>query len=163
MAGRAGCLVAHVILMLCHCHLSSFWSVGPLPFFLPLSFLTTAVTIISTYLWNQKFRGLHTPLQSPPSPLSLYTINVHGSGCQGIVTSMSPVESFATGIKFFWLFDFSKVKLQPRILDPLIFSARRLPWSLDRFSKRALIAWYNFDPSRKHFYKWLHLDVVWHV
>ena len=43
------------------------------------------------------------------------------------------------------------LKLQPHVLDPLIFTAQILPWSLDRLSKRALIGWFNFDPSHKHF------------
>ena len=44
-------------------------------------------------------RFTHTPtIPSLSSSLSLYTINVHGSGCQGIVTYTSLVESFATGI-----------------------------------------------------------------
>ena len=49
---------------------------------------------------------------------------------------------------FYW----SKVNLQPRVLNPLIFAVQRSPWSLDRFSKWALIAWFYFDPGRKRFY-----------
>ena len=69
-----------------------------------------------------------------------------------LVTYMSPVEAFATGVKIFdwqkvclitwssllssWLLDFyRKVKLQPSILDTLIFTVRRWPWPLDRISK----------------------------
>ena len=49
-----------------------------------------------------------------------------------VVTYMSPVEAFVTRIK--------------------IFAVWRWPWSLDRLSRRALIARLNFDPSRKSFY-----------
>ena len=101
-AGRAGCLVAHVILILCHCHLSPFWSVGPPP--LPSPPLPRHCCHHHLYLPTkskiQRFTHIPT-IPSLSSPLSLYTINVHGSGCQGIVTYMSPVESFATGIKIF--------------------------------------------------------------
>ena len=87
---------------------------------------------------------------------------------QGIVTYMSQVEAFATGIKMFdrqkvclivpfwsfWSLDFQwvKVKLLPCVLNPLIFAVWRSPWSLDWLSKRTLIAWFNFDPVCKRFY-----------
>ena len=75
-----------------------------------------------------------------------------------VASYLSPVEAFATRIKIFdrqkvfgclivpsealdrLIFNGSKVKLQPRILDPLIFIVQRLPRSLDQLSKRALIA-----------------------
>ena len=43
----------------------------------------------------------------------------------------------------------SKVRLQPCILDLLI---SQFGGDLDRLSKRALIAWLNFDPGRKCFH-----------
>ena len=54
-----------------------------------------------------------------------------------------------------WSLDFqgSKVKLQPRVLDCWFLAVQRSPWSLDRPPKRALIAWFSFDPGRKRFYR----------
>ena len=90
-----------------------------------------------------------------------------------VVTYMSPVEAFVTAIKMFdrqkvcliaWSFpsealdhlifkgQSQKVKLQLHILDLMILAAQRPPWSLDCPPKRALIAWFNFDPGRKRFY-----------
>ena len=73
---------------------------------------------------------------------------------QGVVIYMSPVEAFATTIKFF---DRQKVCLISRVKGHmhswlLIFSSLEvilIPWSAP---KRALITWFNFDPSRKCFY-----------
>ena len=45
-----------------------------------------------------------------------------------------------------------KVKLQLCIFDPLILAVQRSPWSLDQPPKGALVAWFNFDPSRIRFY-----------
>ena len=100
-AGRAGCLAAHVIL--CQCHL--------LTLLLPLTFLATAVNI---FAYEIRGLGLEVkthpqnflpslisltpytqPLSSPPSPHSHLTHNHY----QGVVTNMSCVEAFATGIK----------------------------------------------------------------
>ena len=57
----------------------------------------------------------------------------------------------------FWgslLLDFqvSKVKLQPHILYYWLSAVWRSPWSFDQSPKRALTAWFNFDPGHKHFY-----------
>ena len=87
---------------------------------------------------------------------------------QRVVTYMSPIEAFATAIKFFdqqkvclivpfwgsWSLDFQgpKVKLQQHVLDRWFLAVWRSPWSLDRPLKRALIAWFSFDPGRKRFY-----------
>ena len=92
---------------------------------------------------------------------------------QVVVTYMSPVEAFNLwpGSRFLlskkcawsldhpfyssWSLDFfyrSKVELEPRVLDLLIFTVQNLTWSLDQLSKRALIAGFNFDPGHKHFY-----------
>ena len=74
---------------------------------------------------------------------------------------MSPVEAFITvifewqkvcfitwlALLKLWLYR-SKVRLQLHILDSLIFTVRRLPWSCDRLSKRALITWFYFDLGR---------------
>ena len=84
------------------------------------------------------------------------------------VTCMLPVEAFATGVRIFkqqevclivhskglerLILYRSKVELEPHNLDHLIFAVWRWPWFLDWFSKRALIAWFNFDPSHKRFY-----------
>ena len=83
---------------------------------------------------------------------------------------MSPVEAFAIAIKLLigkkcawsldhsfwgsWRLDFqgSKVKLQPHILDYWFLAVWRSPQSLDWPPKRALIAWFNFDPGHKRFY-----------
>ena len=91
---------------------------------------------------------------------------------QGVVTYMLPVEvlicdrdeSFwsAQVCWIAWLFGsealdcwiFEKVKGQIAAAHSWSddFAARRLPWSLDQPPKRALIAWFNFDPCHKHFY-----------
>ena len=88
-----------------------------------------------------------------------------------------PVQAFATSVKSFdcsWLLDCSSLKLliswfsmseksnysQVAVLNPLIFVVQRspwsldplIPWSLDWLSKRALIAWFNFDPGCKRFW-----------
>ena len=84
------------------------------------------------------------------------------------VTCMLPVEAFATGVRIFkqqevclivhskglerLILYRSKVELEPHDLDHLIFVVWRWPWFLDRLSKRALIAWFNFDPDHKRFY-----------
>ena len=70
---------------------------------------------------------------------------------QGVVTYMSPIEVFATTIKFF---DRQKVCLiawssPSEALDHLIF---RSPWLIDHPLKRALITWFSFDPGCKCFY-----------
>ena len=44
------------------------------------------------------------------------------------------------------LISWSKIELEPSVLDPLFVLVQRSPWSLDRLSKWALIAWFNFDP-----------------
>ena len=44
------------------------------------------------------------------------------------------------------LISWSKIELEPSVPDPLFVLVQRLPWSLDRLSKWALIAWFNFDP-----------------
>ena len=75
--------------------------------------------------------------------------------------------AFATGIKIFdwqemclivhsklliaW-FLWVKGQIGAMQFDPLIFTVRRWPWSLDQLSKRALIIWFNFDLSHKCFY-----------
>ena len=53
-----------------------------------------------------------------------------------------------------WSLDFqwSKVKLRLRLLDCWFLAVWRSPWSLDQSPKRALIAWFSFDPGRKRFY-----------
>ena len=53
-----------------------------------------------------------------------------------------------------WSLDFqgSMVTLQSCVLDCWLLAVWRSPWSLDRPPKRALIAWFNFDPGRKRFY-----------
>ena len=56
-----------------------------------------------------------------------------------------------------WSLDFfyrSKVKGQIVATRswPLILAVWRSLWSLDQLSKSALIAWFHFDPGRKHFY-----------
>ena len=84
------------------------------------------------------------------------------------VTCMLPVEAFATGVRIFkqqevclivhskglerLILYRSKVELEPHDLDHLIFAVWGWPWFLDRLSKRALIAWFNFDPDHKCFY-----------
>ena len=74
---------------------------------------------------------------------------------------MSPVEAFMTvifewqkvcfitwlALLKLWLYR-SKVRLQLHILDPSIFTVRRLPWSCDRLSKRVLITCFYFDLGR---------------
>ena len=98
---------------------------------------------------------------------------------QGVVTYMSPVEAFATGIKNFdqwkssliaWLLrsealdhlilqEFkgqnvaTPAKYLRKCVDRLILVAQNPSWSLDRLLKRMLIAWFHFDPGRKHFYR----------
>ena len=54
----------------------------------------------------------------------------------------------------FWSLDFqgSKVTLLPHVLDCWFLAVWRSSWSLDWPPKRAWIAWFNFDPGRKHFY-----------
>ena len=57
------------------------------------------------------------------------------------------------------VFNELKVKLQSCVLDLLIFAVQRPPWSLDCLSKRALIAWFNFDlvanaSTRDHHLVW---------
>ena len=87
-----------------------------------------------------------------------------------VVTYISPVEAFTTGIKILigekcawsldrpfwgpWSLDFLRVKGQIVAAHSwsLIFTVRRSPWSLDRLSKSALITWFCFDPGRKRFY-----------
>ena len=68
---------------------------------------------------------------------------------------------FATSIKIFligkkcaWSLDLYewKVKLEPCILDPFDFRSSEATLVNDWLSKRALISWFNFDLSRKHFY-----------
>ena len=46
----------------------------------------------------------------------------------------------------------SKVTLLSRVLDCWFLAVWRLPWSLDRPPKRALIASFNFDLDHKRFY-----------
>ena len=84
------------------------------------------------------------------------------------LTCMSHVEAFATGSRFLITKNCAWSTLQKLLIclillcvkgwfgtthfDPLIFAVWRLPWSLDKLSKRALIAWFSFDPGCKHFY-----------
>jgi len=98
---------------------------------------------------------------------------------QGVVTYTSPVEAFATGIKILdrrkssliaWslrsealdhliLREFkgqnvaTPAKYVRKCVDRLILVAQNSSWSLDRFLKRTLIAWFHFDPGRKRFYR----------
>jgi len=98
---------------------------------------------------------------------------------QGVVTYMSPVEAFATGIKNFdhwkssliaWLLrsealdhlilqEFkgqnvaTPAKYLRKCVDRLILVAQNSSWSLDRLLKRTLITWFHFDPGRKRFYR----------
>ena len=68
-----------------------------------------------------------------------------GTERQGVVTSKSPVEAFASGngkknvldhlkLLITWFFYESKIRLQLCILCPLILAVWRWPWSLDQLS-----------------------------
>ena len=95
---------------------------------------------------------------------------------QGVVTYMSPVEAFATGIKIVldrsilrplmaWFY--VRFKRQTRGHASLV--SEKLHWSVDishsefilipwSAPKRTLIAWFHFDPGRKCFYRWCVCD-----
>ena len=107
----------------------------------------------------------------------LATIEVKQKSFQGVVTYTSPVEAFATGIKdldrqksslIAWslhsealdrliLQEFkgqnvaTPAKYLRKCVDRLILVAQNSSWFLDRLLKRALIAWFHFDPGRKRF------------
>jgi len=93
---------------------------------------------------------------------------------------MSPVEAFAPGIKnldrwklslIAWSLLRSKAldhlilrefkgqnvatpaKYLRKCVDRLILVTQNSSWSLDRLLKRTLIAWFHFDPGRRHFYR----------
>ena len=101
------------------------------------------------------------------------------AGLQGVITYMSPVEAFATGIKNLdgWKSSLIAWSLRSEALDRsilrefkgqnvatpanylikcvdrLILVAQNSSWSLARLLKRALISWFYFDPGSKRFYK----------
>ena len=77
---------------------------------------------------------------------------------------MLPIQVFATGIKLLitknclivsfwgsWALDFQRVEGQIAAVCSWSIDFSN-SWSLDRPPKGPLIAWFNFDPSRKHFY-----------
>ena len=87
--------------------------------------------------------------------INSYVLPIHSQQTllQGVVTYMSPVETFATTIKFFdrqkvcliafwgsWSLDFqgSKVTLLPCILDCWFLAVWRSSWSLDRPRQKGL-------------------------
>ena len=120
------------------------------------------------------FHIVSTPLElvSRPDPgvwardyLRVYRVWMSSEGskspfaCWSVFNRDQDSWSAKTCKRYAWLLDSLWVKgwiicscMCACTLDRLIIADRRLPWSLDQLSKRALITWFNFDPGRKHFY-----------
>ena len=141
----------------------SFLSHGSV-YYHPAFYITSGLHIYKQLGFNLLVFSLSSGA-SPRHNVGGWVLPVHSQQTllQGVVTYMLPVEAFATAIKFFWLAKsvldrllrllitwFSRVKGHIATVHSwlLIFSSLKvilIPWSAP--PKRALIAWFNFDPS----------------